>query len=368
MATNGSDQAPPLDIKDVVRREFHKGQKRAMHQARNTAGGVSTFVQISPADAPSRQPEDENHDDHLLLYEHVRMLGHGGSASVEMVRHSKTGSIFARKVITNVYSRNMEDAKRRLLNEVHIMRRLSSHRHIAKVHATYIKGRELAIILEPVADGGDLANFLRNYRDQRDSKFENLSNAERKRQRHIMWNAFGCLASALAFIHQHTIRHKDIKPQNILIHQGRILYTDFGLSYDYSDIGRSTTTGNPQGFTRKYCAPEVVKGESRNSKADIFSLGCVFVEIALALAKDDSYDQYYGRPFHELVKSYPRGLPLPLPKHSSNNMYLLRDIIGKMLSRDSASRPSASTTSYMFTEGATPEFSCPECKEVFHFT
>ncbi|KAH7345915.1 kinase-like domain-containing protein [Pyrenochaeta sp. MPI-SDFR-AT-0127] len=242
----------------------------------------------------------------LLPYQHVRMLGHGGSASVEMVSDTNTGSVYARKVFKNVYSRNLKDAKEKLLNEVQIMQRLSSHHHIIRVHATYINKRELAIILDPVADGGDLATFLQNYQDSGYSLFYDVDRGtERRAQNKILQKAFGCLASELAFMHRQAIRHKDIKPQNILIHQGSVIYTDFGLSYDFGDIGQSTTTGLPQGITRRYCAPEVADWGSRNSKSDIFSLGCVFIEIHSALEKGPQYYNLLEGPYHEALRSEP---------------------------------------------------------------
>ena len=109
--------------------------------------------------------DDISEGSHALPYEHVRMLGHGGTVSVEMVRDTNTGSVYARKIIRNVYSRNVADAKQRFLNEVHIMQRLQPHEHIVNVHATCIKNREFTIILDPVANGGDLATFLQKYRD-----------------------------------------------------------------------------------------------------------------------------------------------------------------------------------------------------------
>jgi len=366
MATDGSSQAQPLDINDDVRQEVKEGVNIAIQGANNTIEAVSTPVQVSPADAPSQQPEDENHDDHLSLYEHVRMLGHGGSASVEMVRNVHTGSVFARKTIQPVYARNMEDARRKLLNEVNIMQRLASHRHIARVHATFIKGKELAIILEPVADGGDLANFLHNYRDEVSSPVRKVSSTELTRRRQILERAFGCLASALASIHKQTIRHKDIKPQNILIHRGEVMYTDFGLSYDFAGTGRSTSTGNPQGFTRKYCAPEVFKGESRNSKSDIFSLGCVFIEIILARANDSGYDQLYDGPFHALVRSPTHGLFLPTLMIKENEGEVFDELIESMMSIDPASRPSASAVAYMISECLPSSFFCSQCREEYH--
>jgi predicted Mrr-cat superfamily restriction endonuclease len=67
--------------------------------------------------------------------------------SVEMVQDLNTGSIYARNIIRNVYTSNMKEARRRLQNEVDIMKRLADHHHIVKVHATYIAKGELAIIL-----------------------------------------------------------------------------------------------------------------------------------------------------------------------------------------------------------------------------
>jgi hypothetical protein len=99
-------------------------------------------------------------------YHHVRMLGHGGSAIVEMVRDVNSGSVYARKIIKRVKARDIKKAKQNFVNEVLVMQRLASHHHIVRVHASYIKNRELAIILDPVADGGDLSEFLHNYRDQ----------------------------------------------------------------------------------------------------------------------------------------------------------------------------------------------------------
>lgn len=135
------------------------------------------------------------------------------------------------------------------------MRRLADHHHVVKLHASYVVGRELALILTPVADDGDLADFLHAYRDLSLSgtqpKSDRLVDSLASMQR-TLENAYGCLAAGLAFMHEQTIRHKDIKPQNILVHRGSVLYTDFGISIDFSTLGHSTTTGRADSFTRRY--------------------------------------------------------------------------------------------------------------------
>jgi len=50
-------------------------------------------------------------------------------------------------------------------------------------------------------------------------------------------------------------------------------------SLDFSDDSVSTTTGRPSAWTIRYSAPEVLDSEPRNRASDIFSLGCVLLEM-----------------------------------------------------------------------------------------
>jgi serine/threonine protein kinase len=291
-----------------------------------------------------------------LPYEHVKILGHGGTASVEMVRDVNTGMSFARKIIRNVYARNMQEAKKMLRNEVEIMKRLENHHHIIKVHATYIAKRELAIILDPVADSGDLATYLQNRRDK-------LTDGTLTGRDRVLEQSFGCLASGLAYMHKHTIRHKDIKPQNILIHRGSVMYTDFGLSYDYSETGRSTTTGLVQGLTKRYCAPEVANGAPRNSKSDVFSLGCVYLEVADSLYPGYIDEEIMAGPFHEKLLAlesdvWPRAL-----KDDKPHIYLLELLMSHNPSRRFSSREVLDTWGVVTIQAAPLRdyYFCAEC-------
>jgi serine/threonine protein kinase len=94
---------------------------------------------------------------------------------------------------------------------------------------------------------------------------------------------FGCLATALEFLHSHNVRHKDIKPGNILVSGGTVLFADFGLSLDFTDATGSTTMSMVNGMTPRYCAPEVANHAPRNTKSDIWCLGVVFLEMIVRL-------------------------------------------------------------------------------------
>ena len=93
---------------------------------------------------------------------------------------------------------------------------------------------------------------------------------------------FGCLCNGLQYLHQSKIRHRDVKPENILVKGEKVLWTDFGISLDWEHMSRSTTTTD-FGHSPVYCAPEVANLEARNSSSDIWSLGCVFLEMTTIL-------------------------------------------------------------------------------------
>lgn len=97
--------------------------------------------------------------------------------------------------------------------------------------------------MTPVADM-NLDEYLKEA-----SKDENL---KRRRLRSFS----GCLATALAYLHQQNIRHNDIKPQNILVANSDIYLSDFGTSRVWGTEGRSTTQGKHEGYTPRYSAPE----------------------------------------------------------------------------------------------------------------
>jgi serine/threonine protein kinase len=99
----------------------------------------------------------------------------------------------------------------------------------------------------------------------------------------LLRSYYGCLSNALRFLHNAKIRHRDIKPENILIKGATVLLIDFGLSFDWEHLSRSTTTAD-LAKTPVYAAPEVAFFEKRkNSASDVWSLGCVFLEIATVL-------------------------------------------------------------------------------------
>jgi len=121
----------------------------------------------------------------------------------------------------------------------------------------------------------------------------------------------GCLASALAYLHRTTIRHRDVKPTNILVRDNKVYLADFGISLDWEDLTGSTTNTYTV-RTIRYCSPEVINFEPRNTSSDIWSLGCVFLEIYTVLKGRtmDDLRQHMGAHFRNIaaVNDWMRGL------------------------------------------------------------
>lgn len=102
-------------------------------------------------------------DNVQLPYKLIRTLGHGHSATVGMVEDVNTGSVFARKVFRIWGAR--DEGQHIFNSEIKIIRLLAPHHHVIRIYATYVDKREVGLILDPVADSGDLEIFLQDFKE-----------------------------------------------------------------------------------------------------------------------------------------------------------------------------------------------------------
>lgn len=98
----------------------------------------------------------------------------------------------------------------------------------------------------------------------------------------FLLRSLGCLCSAVLYLHENKCRHKDIKPDNILVHEGSMLLTDFGIAMDWADGGGETTIGTARAYSHGYAAPEVHLAKPRKRYTDVWSLGCVFLDMIVS--------------------------------------------------------------------------------------
>lgn len=87
----------------------------------------------------------------------------------------------------------------------------------------------------------------------------------------------------LSFLHQHRLLHRDIKPQNILLHSnGSVKLCDFGIS----TLGDQSLNMTVVGTTR-FMAPERLRARTYGRSSDVWSLGLVLLECSTGVAPFD---------------------------------------------------------------------------------
>ena len=142
------------------------------------------------------------------------------------------------------------------------------------------------------------------------------------------------MAEALATVHEHGVVHRDVKPGNIFLpHRdiSRAKLLDFGIAY-WSSATRLTVSGAQMG-TPSYMAPEQIRGDDVDARADIFSLGCV---LYLCLSGEPAYaGRHLQHVFCKILMEEPpqlartvRGLPRPV-----------LELVSAMMAKDRDARP-----------------------------
>lgn len=340
-------------------------------------------------------------------------LGEGSFGDVEDVEYtvSEKRVRLARK---KIFCRNGMTVDK-LLQEGKIMQKVNRHHHVVKFIGSYSKrGRTsefLYLLSWPVANCS-LDNFL-GYVDslrpnrraddvneaQRhmsdlglvydkladDSDDEDLEHSSpQRRPLEFLRSTLGCITNALSFCHANKIRHRDIKPHNILVDRGTVLLTDFGISMDTSN--EESTIISDRAGSQLWMAPEAYRGDSHSArKAEIFSLGLIFLKILVVLygAEIRSFDQairHYKWNHPELMIQYARMLREKAPlSHSVRDeddeiatcgpRHIL-GLLASMLNENPEQRPEAHEVAARLVElGGVGQvyFGCDSCKKSPHF-
>ena len=219
--------------------------------------------------------------DEIGPYKVTRALGQGGFGAVYEVVHTKLGVNYALKTFT-LDDGDADNFRQRFLAEGKVLARLS-HPNIVRVFD-----------MDVVADGA-LAYFVMDLVHYKDGSSYTLADVEvggADDEHLVRW--FGQLASALDYIHDAGIIHRDIKLNNILLNdKSGVMLSDFGISKFAgekirSEVDMSRTvvsregrmvTGNCIMGTEGYMAPEILRGEAATAASDTYALGVTFFRL-----------------------------------------------------------------------------------------
>eukprot|EP00043_Microstomoeca_roanoka_P006873 m.66704 g.66704 ORF g.66704 m.66704 type:complete len:805 (-) comp13603_c0_seq1:302-2716(-) len=191
-------------------------------------------------------------------YDVLEVVGRGSFGEVYKARMKHTLDIVAMKFITK--SGRSAKELRLLQDEMQILKRLD-HPHIIRMVESFETANEVVVVTE-FADG-ELFQVLE---DDRVLLLEEVRSVAQQ------------LVSALRYLHSHRIMHRDMKPQNILVGKsGRVMLCDFGFARAMSmnTLVLTSIKGTPL-----YMAPELIKEQPYDHRADLWSLGCILYELA----------------------------------------------------------------------------------------
>ena len=247
------------------------------------------------------------------------LLGKGGMGEVYRASDLRLKRQVALKRIAP-HLRGDKRSRERLWKEAEWASRLSDP-HIAAVHDVIDEENELFIVMEFV-EGQTLRRRLA----------EPISIIE------FLPIATEC-ALALAAAHNAGVVHHDIKPENIMLTtSGQVKVLDFGVAKNLPSQPEATLsaqTWTEFAGTLNYMAPEAVREEESDSRADIFSLGIVFYE---AIAGSNPFR---AKSFLETSDRILNHEQVPLCELNPKLPAEFDRIVGKMLAKDPAQRYSA---------------------------
>ena len=181
-------------------------------------------------------------------------IGKGKYSFIYKGINKTNNNIVAIKEIYNIIN------KEYIRSEIDIMRRLS-HPNIVKFYDCIWKPTKIYLIIE-YCNGGNLRGQSPNEK--------------------LIYQ----LLDVFLYLNKNGVIHRDIKPDNIFIHNGNIKLGDFGFSKMVNKLGNinlnDTICGSPL-----YMAPEILRSDKYDNTGDIWSLGVVI------------YELYFGKhPYH----------------------------------------------------------------------
>jgi len=243
-------------------------------------------------------------------------IGHGTLGSVFKALDQKTGMIFAVKEV-RIDSRDKADVKfkQALENEVSIYKELHHERIVQYMGHDTLAG-SLYIYLEYMP-GGSVTQVLGQFGAFDESLITTYTRD---------------LLEGLEYLHTRdpVVLHRDVKGANILVGLDcRVKLSDFGCSKRTADTLSQSLRGSIP-----WMAPEVIQQTGYGRRSDVWSLGCVVIEMATAQHPWGSFDN----PMAAMVKIGMSAATPPLPSCVSE---LCQNFISLCVQRDKNLRPTA---------------------------
>ena len=204
----------------------------------------------------------------LSNYKYIKNIGEGTFGKVKLAIHKLTGE----KVAIKVLQKNLITGPKqyeRIQNEIKYLK-LLNHPNIIKIYEVIENDSSFFIIME-YAIGGELFNYivLKEKLSEKETSF-----------------FFYQIIQGVRYIHLKKICHRDIKLENLLLSNKKIIkIIDFGLSSEYEDL-LNTPCGSPC-----YASPEMLKGQKyKGLSVDLWACGVILFAMLFGYLPFDDKD------------------------------------------------------------------------------
>lgn len=261
-------------------------------------------------------------------YEILGEIGKGGAAIVFEGLHPTLHRSVAIKMLSHelVYE---QDFARRFLDEARIVAELR-HDNIVQVYDQEAAFATFFIVMERLS-GRELSRLLKDG----PLSFEKTSDVLEQ------------VCRGLAYAHRRGVVHRDIKPSNIFVEEtGRVKVMDFGIAI----IGPRGEEASDEGVmgTPGFIAPEALRGQAVDQRADIYALGVVAY---MMLA---GHSPFTHKDKREVLRRQLSAAYLDVTAEVPNAPARLASFIRRATAHDPADRFQNSDEALAFLEGRAP--------------
>lgn len=207
-------------------------------------------------------------------YQLKRTLGKGNFSTVKLAQHRITQHSVAIKVVK--ISILSEDNLMKINREIEVLKKLGKHDHIVRLYQV-IKTKRYFMLVTEYCPNGELYDYL-------------VDKGKLSEPRSCDY--FLQILSAVEYLHEHNVVHRDLKAENLLLTEDykTIKIADFGFANYYKlDTPLSTWCGSPP-----YAAPELFKGlQYVGPPVDIWSMGVILYVMVCGSLPFDGHNLVY---------------------------------------------------------------------------
>jgi len=206
-------------------------------------------------------------------YDQRKPLGKGNFGTVYLAKdRAKPDAQYAVKVVPILTIVDDPKLKQLILREIMILRQIKGENIVSLIDVMQTTSN-LYIFMD-YCDGGTLSSLLEQEKnldeEQACSIIKQIAKAFIDLAKLEIINPDGKKVS---------IMHRDIKPDNVMFHQGQIKVTDFGFAKAIEDVDKDIMNKHTSLGTPLYCPPQILQRKEYSVKCDVWSTGVVFYEI-----------------------------------------------------------------------------------------